>query len=210
MKTLASLIILFSTTVVLSAQNKRFDINEEFSGIKEIEVDMVFSDVFVDESGSDKTEVNGYVEWENEKKEYSITTKKSGSTLIVKLIHPNKTKGNCEGKLYITTPKNCELQINTVSGDINVSGVGNDELECNTVSGDIRLNNIACDVELNTVSGDMSVTNIGGDVDTNTVSGDVEINKVKGDFEGNSVSGDFVIRELKGKKSISTLSGDVE
>jgi hypothetical protein len=62
-------------------------------------------------------------------------------------------------------------EINTVSGDVQVSGAR--DLRLNTVSGNARIDGAAA-VKLNTVSGDLQASNVRGATDFHSVSGDIE------------------------------------
>ncbi len=209
MKTSALILVMSLFFLIGKAQTQRFDVDNSFSGISDIDVSMVFSDIFIEKAEGEQVKVNGYIEWDSNKK-YEIKAYKKGSTLVVELENGHKSySGKASGKLYITMPSSVNAEVSVVSGNINISGVGSDDVECNSVSGDITAEDIGCDIELNSVSGDIKVVAVDGDVESNTVSGDTYISKIKGDFEGNSISGDFTISELSGSRDISTLSGRV-
>ena len=136
---------------------------------------------------------------------------------------------------YINLNAN-ELQLNTTSGDANLSHAQFDKLKMNTVSGDLYISHVTCSLaETSQVSGDLKLENviINGLLHAGTVSGDIEINEstvedaefscVSGDVDGKdfypktvkfkSVSGDLDIKnsERKDIKLIktNTLSGEI-
>src|SRR5262249_31401320 len=65
------------------------------------------------------------------------------------------------------------LQVNSVSGDIQVRGEISGDAVLKTVSGDARLEGVGGKVSAQTVSGDVRVASTGGSLDTKTVSGDI-------------------------------------
>ena len=209
MKQLLLFIGFLCLTATLSAQNKKVEVDKKFDNITEVEINVVFSDVVIEATDGNKVHVTGSITWDREKDKYEITTRKSGTKLIVEVEHPRNTRGSARGKFYITMPSMTDAAVNSVSGNIKVTGIGQRKVKCNTVSGDIMAIKIGSDISANTVSGDISLNDIKGNAKSNTVSGDAELSNVDGNFKGNSVSGDFRITNLKGNREISTLSGSV-
>ena len=97
--------------------------------------------------------------------------------------------------LYINVPKASNLDVNTVSADIEVarvqgmqrlqsvsgditSQVYEDDFEAKTVSGDLKVvgQNARTLLTLITVSGDAEIENVSGEVEVTTVSGEIDIN----------------------------------
>jgi DUF4097 and DUF4098 domain-containing protein YvlB len=86
------------------------------------------------------------------------------------------------------------LEVNAVSGDIQVRGEISGDAVLKTVSGDARLEGVGGKVSAQTVSGDVRVGPTGGSIDTKTVSGDIRLDAVsRGDVHFTSVSGDIEI-----------------
>lgn len=209
MKKLFLLIGIIGFSLVAMAQDRKVEVDKTFENITEVEVNVVFSDVLIEQSSGNSVHVTGSVTWERDKDEYEIITRKSGTTLIVEVDHPRNSRGSASGKFYITMPAMTDADVNSVSGDIKVSGVGQRRVKCNTVSGDIVASKIGSDIYANTVSGDINLDGVKGNAKSNTVSGDAELSNIDGNLKGNSVSGDFRITNLKGNREISTLSGSI-
>lgn len=202
--TLSALILVASCI----AQTKT-EVDKSFENITEVDVNVVCSDIFIEAVEGDVAHVKGSLSWNNEKDEYKIIAEQVGTKLLVEVKYPKRSKGNVEGHFMITLPKMTDADVNTVSGNIKVEGIGQRTVKCNTVSGDIEAISIQSNISCNTVSGDIEMTKIKGNAKSNTVSGDTELASVDGNFKGNSVSGDFSITNLKGNKEINTLSGTV-
>ncbi|WP_212188763.1 DUF4097 family beta strand repeat-containing protein [Carboxylicivirga sediminis] len=209
MKQLTILIGLLICTLVAFGQTKKVEVDKTFDNITDVEVNVVFSDVVVEAADGNTVHVTGSLTWDRDKDEYEIVTRQSGTTLYVEVKHPRNSRGSAEGQFYITMPAMTDVDVNSVSGDIKVSGVGQRKVKCNTVSGDIVAEKIGSDISANTVSGDIALNGVKGNAKSNTVSGDAELSDIDGNLKGNSVSGDFRITNLKGNREISTLSGSV-
>ncbi len=86
------------------------------------------------------------------------------------------------------------LDVNSVSGDVQVRGEVSGEAVVKTVSGDARLENVGGRISAQSVSGDVRLGAAGGPIDTKTVSGDLRLEAVReGDVRFTSVSGDIEI-----------------
>jgi len=75
----------------------------------------------------------------------------------------------------VTLPAGAALRLNTISGDIDLSGL-NGAIAAKTVSGDLLLSTLAGAVTVRTVSGDVKLNNLKGNaVEAKSVSGDVDL-----------------------------------
>ena len=119
-----------------------------------------------------------------------------------------------------------EININTVSGDIEASTAAARKAKLSTVSGDCSLDEIQADnVEINTTSGDITLGLDRCDkADLNTISGEVRLlslpdggakidfDHVSGDLHAQNYSSEgkeYVFGQGKCKVSVSTVSGDL-
>jgi hypothetical protein len=116
--------------------------------------------------------------------------------------------------LVLQVPLQADLDIQSVSADIDVDGVAPGELELDTVSGQVVVAGAPGSAELNSVSGDMRLTLNSSDVKVDSVSGDVVLNgRLDGQVHGETVSGRLVV-DSRGKPvqrlSMATVSGDAQ
>lgn len=101
--------------------------------------------------------------------------------------------------LSITVPQSMvsslkELEINSVSADVEVLGVGGDEVKLETVSGDADIQNAACtELKVSTVSGKATCSNV-----------------TASDFDGEAVSGNFKASGAFSEIDVDTVSGSIE
>lgn len=113
----------------------------------------------------------------------------------------------------ITVPNECDIDAQTVSGDLSVSGTRG-PLEVQSVSGDISVDDVQGPLRLKSVSGDVGVGRYVGYVDGNTVSGDVTFEGVRlRSMQLQTVSGDVEVKgvvEPARQHRIRTISGDVQ
>lgn len=191
------------------SQGGKTSVDKTFENITDIEVNVVFSNVEIEAVEGNSVHVKGSLSWDRQKDEYEIVTRQSGTTLIVEVDHPRNSKGSARGNFTISMPAMSDADVNSVSGDIKISGIGQRKVKCNTVSGNVTAQKIGSDISANTVSGNIVLAGVKGNAKTNTVSGNAELSDIDGSLKGNSVSGNFRIVNLKGNREISTLSGSI-
>ncbi len=173
----------------------------------QVEVSNTSGSVTVSAWDRNEVEVTGELGEGSERLEFTTT----GKLTRVKVILPNKSYGIDDSDLTVKVPARSALYVNTVSADVNVTGVqGAQRLQ--SVSGDVRTQAVAEDVECKTVSGDVTVAGTGKPVLLNitTVSGDATVTRVAGEINANTVSGNFNLGLGDTSRSrVRSTSGDL-
>ncbi len=136
------------------------------------------------------------------------------SALRIEVKYPNNSKNTEPTVLIVQVPLQAELEVSTVSANIDVSGVAPRELSLESVSGDIVANGAPRRASVESVSGDMLLTFNSGEVEASAVSGDLTLNgRLNGEVSLETVSGNLRV-DSRGERlrrlSASTVSGDVE
>ena len=108
----------------------------------------------------------------------------------------------------IRTPRQVEVKVASVSGDISVVSVEKNVL-IDVVSGDLEVAHIGGDLNIDAVSGDMVLQDLAGDVTINAISSDMEVTNIKGDVSIDVTSGDLIGKHIGGKCAVDGTSGDV-
>jgi DUF4097 and DUF4098 domain-containing protein YvlB len=116
--------------------------------------------------------------------------------------------GSAKVSVRITCPSGSDLECDTASADIRVSGTLG-EARVRTASGDMRLERVEGLLEAKSASGDVQVDHVDGRAAVNTVSGDVQVRTAMSGLAVNSVSGDAVLGEVFGDIAAGTVSGDL-
>lgn len=115
--------------------------------------------------------------------------------------------------LLLKVPLQADLEIESVSADVDVDGVAPRELQIDSVSGDIVVAGAPGEASIESVSGSQRLTlNSGGKVDAQSVSGDIVLRgKLGGEVDMETVSGQMsldsggqALRHL----SLGSVSGD--
>lgn len=138
--------------------------------------------------------------------------------LVVKVQYP-KRGGWGDGKtgssdLQLTVPIRAEIDIESVSADVDVSGVASSKLSVDTVSGDVYVAAAPGEVDVESVSGNQRLTVNSADVDAQSVSGDIVLRgRMNGNIKTETVSGNIdvavngeQVREL----AANTVSGNAD
>lgn len=138
--------------------------------------------------------------------------------LLIKVQYPKDSGwgGNNTGPtdLIVTVPLRADLEIESVSADVDVSGVAPATLSIESVSGDVVLAGAPREVDVETVSGDLRLTANSADVQAESVSGDLVLRgRMSGEISTGTVSGniDVIVNgERVSELSASTVSGDAD
>ncbi|MBA2239038.1 MAG: DUF4097 family beta strand repeat protein [Lysobacter sp.] len=116
-------------------------------------------------------------------------------------------------ELRLMVPLRASLNIDSVSADVDVSGVASGSLSINSVSGDVVVAAAPSRAEIDSVSGDVRLTLNSRKVSVESVSGDVSLKgRLDGEVSAESVSGDVVVGTNGGQLrrfTGSTVSGDM-
>lgn len=116
--------------------------------------------------------------------------------------------------LLLQVPLRVDLDIESVSADIDVDGVAPGDLDIETVSGDVVVAAAPGEASISSVSGDMHLTLNTGSAKTESVSGDIVLaGRLTGEVHAETVSGDIRI-DSRGERvrrlTTGTVSGDAD
>lgn len=134
--------------------------------------------------------------------------------LRIKVQYPTRSRNAEPSDLIVQMPVLADLDIETVSADINVSGMASRELEIESVSGDIVASGAPRRGSVSSVSGDIRLAMNSASLKVETVSGQLTAQgRLNGEVALESVSGDVrlnALGERVRKLSANTVSGDVD
>ena len=135
-------------------------------------------------------------------------------SLRIEVKYPNRARNTEPTMLIVQVPLQAELEVGTVSADIDVHGVAPRELSLESVSGDISANGAPRRASVESVSGDLALTFNSGDVEASAVSGDLTLGgRLTGEVSVETVSGNMRV-DSKGERlrrlSVETVSGDAD
>lgn len=221
---LLSIIVLILTAILIILLVKPNDItffgtNEKASlvydeditvPINNIKINSISADIEIREVEQEQINMKIY---SSKKEDVTYTT--NNDTLEIK----DNTNHSCIGfcniesnNIIITIPKESvfNIDIETISGDVNVESNLNTITNIKTTSGDIDIQD-AKKSSLTSVSGDISVNKV-GDLKLKTTSGDIEIEEIAKSCDIKTISGEIDIEKvnLENNSKIETKSGDVE
>ncbi len=134
--------------------------------------------------------------------------------LRIKVQYPSRNRNAEPSHLVVQMPLLADLEVETVSADIGVTGMASRELGLESVSGDIVANGAPRRGEISSVSGDIRLAMNGPDLRVETVSGQLIVQgRLDGTVALESVSGDIrldTLGERVRKLSASSVSGDMD
>lgn len=134
--------------------------------------------------------------------------------LRIKVQYPPRGRNAEPSNLVLQVPLLADLEVDTVSADIRVSGMASRELSLQSVSGDIIANGAPRRGKVTSVSGDIHLAMNSPLLRVETVSGNlVTQGRLNGEIALESVSGDIRLDSLGErvrKLSADSVSGDME
>jgi len=123
----------------------------------------------------------------------------------------NRNKRNIDSTdLKLMVPSGVDVDVSTVSADIEVSGLNNEKLIASSVSGDVEVETISDRVSIESVSGDVTFEGETDRISAESVSGDVILSGISGQIEATTVSGDMELQaRVIESGRLETVSGDL-
>ena len=113
--------------------------------------------------------------------------------------------------LELRVPRAVELQLGTVSADLDIGAIDVKRLQASTVSGDLRAAGRSGESTLNTVSGDINAQLQTARMDARTVSGSIRAGGVSGEIGATTVSGQVGVDAGRTQRMVvETVSGNVD
>lgn len=205
-------------------------INEEFINISEVEIESGFLEVnYQGVEGKNSVSFEGLLESSRSGKfkiEYAVIDSK----LKIKLEQNGPFGGGKNrGHIFLSGPRNIDLNLEGGSGQIYVSGVENPEMEVSMGSGfveirDSKVENMDFEAGSGSIagigltgnlsakvgSGKISLYQVTGNVKIVASSGNVEVSKIQGSLNSELSSGKLKMMDVSEIQSIKISSGLVE
>lgn len=189
----------------------------EASAIKELDVEWVSGSITIKTADTDKI---SFSETDGLDSENQLVWKQSGDKLIIQFQKPKVFFGfsfglntNMSKELLIIVPANWnakEINIESVSADLEIADLSADEMNLSNVSGKCELNRCSIlDANIETVSGEVDYTGSLSTIELNSVSGDCSLNLTKGtnSITMECVSGDLTLTIPKDQGFTVELDG---
>lgn len=177
--------------------SEEYTVSESFTDIV-IEEFAGFHDVTINKSQTENTEIK-LTSDEKIKFSYEVKNGKLTLTLADERVFFEKFFDFTDAKLTVSLPEAQygNIEIDTASGDVRISGIKAERANIDTASGDVffRTSELSA-LEVSTASGEVTL-------DALKISGNTAINTASGDIE---ISGLNII----GKTAISTVSGETD
>lgn len=143
-----------------------------------------------------------------------LSVEGDGRLLRIKIHYPSRNRNAEPSHLVVQMPLLADLEVETVSADISVSGMASRELELESVSGDILANGAPRWGRISSVSGDIRLAMNSPELRVETVSGQLVVQgRLNGTVALESVSGGIrldTLGERVRKLSASSVSGDMD
>ncbi|MBU3190100.1 DUF4097 domain-containing protein [Clostridium bowmanii] len=211
-----------SKQVTVSKGNGSINEIKEFDivPISKVMVDTVSSDVNIILWKGDKIKVHFYGTASDLSRAPKLETSLSRDKLDISIKYPNQITSifnfnlNTKLDLYIPEKYKKSMDIETVSGEINIDKLEADNFDVSSTSGDVNINSIVANItDFESVSGTINIKSLSAKANGfETTSGDIKIEAINGDISANSVSGSITAsyNTFNNEVAAETVSGDVD
>jgi DUF4097 and DUF4098 domain-containing protein YvlB len=110
----------------------------------------------------------------------------------------------------LTVPADMSLEINTQSGDVEISG-SRGEIQVETVEGRITVDGGTGRVSLSSVEGEVQLSGASGRIDISAVDGSVSVRGARGDLRISAVDGAILLEDIDAVSvEASTVDGEID
>jgi DUF4097 and DUF4098 domain-containing protein YvlB len=194
------------------ASGAREEESFSYTGITRIEIRAMFLDVKVRGEYGDTVQMRSDLPEETffAPREFKVRHEVVGSDLRVWVEKDGIFSGG-SGALFFRVPSGSELNVESASGDVKISGISAVSLYAKSASGDLDVSDVDAAVMASTISGDLTARKLKGDLNLTTVSGDIDASGLKGRLSISSISGeisgDGILLELS--SHFKTVSGNI-
>ncbi|MDD8017439.1 MAG: DUF4097 family beta strand repeat-containing protein [Bacteroidota bacterium] len=173
----------------------------------------------------DKNEINVFVDGlDDEDLEYVKMTQTGND---VRITYRPKWGSRNDARFTMTVPTQCEVDMRTSGGNIELQGnlsanakgstSGGDiiiekvkgTVTMSTSGGDVKTGDIDGKADLHTSGGNIKLASINGEATVSTSGGDIRIEKVGKKLEARTSGGNIEVGDIGGDASLSTAGGDV-
>jgi len=188
---------------------------EQFAGVKEIEIDGRFLEVSYEGRESDQDVfMNAFLE-APENSGLDIKFRKSGSRLKIEVVGQSYSTGfnfgrSHKGFINLIGPEEVKLVISNSSGPMEVMNVRHKVIDLKVSSGNIRASGLEVDdIRIKSSSGSIMGEGLYGKVNCEVSSGSLRLREVVGDVEAKGSSGSMRFEMVEGRVDAKVSSGSI-
>ncbi|MBW3468454.1 hypothetical protein EGN73_11620 [Arthrospiribacter ruber] len=207
--------LLLVTSCYFPENTETVDIEETFSGIKEIELNGRFLEVsYEGRSGEQEVFLSALLELP-EDRGYELKYRKSGSKLKIDLEGNGDFSVwnfgiNSKGTIMLIGPEEIKLDLNVSSGSVDVMNVHHESMNVKANSGSIRLMGVEVGTgNFTASSGSIRAEAVAGKLQCQVNSGSIRLKDVLGDVDAKASSGSIKMEDVQGRADAKVNSGSI-
>jgi DUF4097 and DUF4098 domain-containing protein YvlB len=206
---LALAVLLATSVTVAQKSDSKRDRTFTVGKTSSLEVTVSGGDLLV--KTWEKNEINVAIDGLDDEELESVQMEQSGNTVRV-TYRPrwNRWGGSGDSRFTMTVPSQCEVELKTSGGDIELQGNLMANAHGSTSGGDITIERIKGSVTMSTSGGDISTGDIDGKADLRTSGGNIRLASVNGEASVSTSGGDIHIDKVGKRLDARTSGGDVE
>ena len=198
-------ILTLSILLLITTTSFAKKINKTYSGMEELEVELVLGDCEFVKSTDNKIHVA--VEYSYSDEAFKVLFKEKSNKLnIEEKFEDYGDDNNGDSFWRISVPDGMEIEVSTATGCITLKGI-NANFEGSSGTGRLVAENVSGEFELSSGTGNVEVTKSKGEFDLNSGTGKVIINNSKGEFDAGSGTGKVIAENIEIDDSADLSSG---
>ena len=204
----AGLLVCFLFSSVLFA-GRQHEETHQYGGIEKVKIKLVLGNCLINKS-KDKT-VHIKVVHTYDEDDFEARFNEKGKTLHIK----EKLYGHNNGGYSdwtISVPDGIEIDFETATGSLEISGVKDVEIDGNSGTGSLEVMDAEGSFKLNTGTGSIEVADTKGELDLNSGTGRVKVYDCTGGFDVNSGTGGVYAKNItiENDADFNSGTGDAE
>ncbi|TLX77641.1 DUF4097 domain-containing protein [Labilibacter sediminis] len=161
-----------------------------FNEVSKIVVNGDFCALKINKSEGGVVEFKGVIKSGENLDAYKLNTNVAEGVLTIDVEKPAQWKSHW-GEIVLAVPNQLEIELNTISGKVDVANISEAKLSIQSKSGHV------------------SIQEIEGNVLAVTPAGDIIVDNFKGSLKAKSKTGKVILRNVEGEQNVSTNKGNI-
>ncbi|WP_282036999.1 DUF4097 family beta strand repeat-containing protein [Saccharicrinis aurantiacus] len=192
-----------------NAQTKTTKLDTSFTNVSKLLIEADFCAVKISGSTNDKLDISGSLKVNEKAVGYELLVSNDDGSVTISVKKPAQWTSHW-GEIQLNVPSNVAIDVNSVSGKVDVANIENVNLNFNSKSGHANFSNVKGEINTDSSTGNIVVSNCAGSIKGKTKTGSLNINQYKGKINISADKGDIAVKSVEGDIQIFGGEGTQE